>query len=92
MPIIGSRGAASGFGFGQRQGGKTFDLHYMIVAGGGSGGKDLAGGGGGGGFRLSFGSTPLSSQSEITVDGGTPYTVTIGGGGPGGQPNASGSN
>lgn len=34
MPIIGSRGAASGFGFGQRQGGKTFDLHYMIVAGG----------------------------------------------------------
>ena len=44
MPIIGSRGAASGFGFGQRQGGKTFDLHYMIVAGGGSGGKDLDGG------------------------------------------------
>ena len=67
MPIIASRGAASASGFGQRQGAKTFDLHYMIVAGGGSGGKDLAGGGGAGGFRVSFGSSPLSSQSEISA-------------------------
>ena len=57
-------------GFGAGGGKKSFDLHYMIIAGGGAGGNGLASGGGAGGFRLSFGSTPLSSQAAVTVDGG----------------------
>ena len=76
MPIIGSIGAASAGGFGQRKGKGVIDLEYLVIAGGGAGGAAFnsftAGGGGAGGH--------LSSPSlELFL--GTPYTVTVGAGG-----------
>ena len=38
MPIIGSIGAAAASGFGQRQGGKPYNVAYFVVAGGGGAG------------------------------------------------------
>jgi len=80
MPILGSFGAAAARGFGETAGGGAVEVNYLLIAGGGGGGKDLAGGGGAGGFRLSYGSTPLSSGEVIGMAPGTAYTVTIGSG------------
>lgn len=78
MPIIGSFGAGSATGFGQRRGGaapQTFD--YMFIAGGGGGYNGGSGAGaGGGGFRTNH---PGGTQIELT--GGVAYTVTVGAGG-----------
>ena len=51
----------------------TPNVEYLVVAGGGGGGNDVAGGGGAGGFRTATG---------LAVTPGTPYTVTVGAGGP----------
>lgn len=87
MPIIGSIGAGSAGGFGQRKGGpKKFDALYLVIAGGAGG--DVGGAGGGaGGYRNSNpgensgGNT--SAESAITLEAGTAYTVTVGAGGGG---------
>jgi hypothetical protein len=49
-------------------------VDYLVVAGGGGGGTNRGGGGGAGGFR---------TGSAFAVTAGTPYTVTVGGGGNG---------
>jgi hypothetical protein len=48
------------------------EVEYLVVAGGGGGGESSAGGGGAGGFRTGTGHP---------VTPGTPYTITVGGGG-----------
>ena len=50
------------------------EVEYLVVAGGGGGGLAYGGGGGAGGYRTSTSSTLLT---------GSPYTVTVGAGGPG---------
>ena len=74
MPLLGTRGAASGRGFGLQQGGNPpVDFDYLIIAGGGGGG---GGGGGAGGYRTSY-----PGGTKLTFDGGnTPITVGAGGG------------
>ena len=62
-------------------------VDYLVVAGGGGGGGPISGGGGAGGLRTSYGSTQgggQSSESSLTLDTSTNYTVTVGGGGSGG--------
>jgi hypothetical protein len=62
-------------------------VDYLVVAGGGGGGASISGGGGAGGLRTSYGSTQgggQSSESNLTLTGGTNYTVTVGAGGVGG--------
>ena len=71
------------------------EVSYMVVAGGGGGGTAIGGGGGGGGFRETkspvtpYTASPLDGYStpgnRITVSA-TPYTITVGGGGPAGTP------
>jgi len=61
-------------------------VDYLVVAGGGGGGAAISGGGGGGGLRTSYGTTRgggQSSESNLTLTGGTNYTVTVGAGGVG---------
>jgi hypothetical protein len=89
MPIIGSFGAGSAGGFGQRKGGiKLEGIDYLVLAGGGSGGASgyegsasggLGGGGGAGGYITSYG-VPERSTETITE----PVTITVGAGGAGG--------
>ena len=72
MPIIGSFGAGSAGGYGQRKGGlQPYDIDFLLVAGGGAGGG-TGGGGGAGGFRK------FTSQ---TVNPGETVTITVGTGG-----------
>jgi hypothetical protein len=49
-------------------------VDYLVVAGGGGGGFNDGGGGGAGGYRTAAG---------FSATTGTPYTVTVGGGGNG---------
>jgi alpha-tubulin suppressor-like RCC1 family protein len=49
-------------------------VEYLVVAGGGSGGYDFGGGGGAGGMLTNVG---------LAVTSGSPYSVTVGAGGPG---------
>tara|TARA_Y100000310_G_scaffold199947_1_gene199981 strand:+ start:86 stop:907 length:822 start_codon:yes stop_codon:yes gene_type:complete len=80
MPIIGSRGAGSASGFGQRGGAGGSPVDYLVVAGGGSGGGQLAGGAGAGGYRTSsYGPAPLQG-SQLLLKPETQYTVTVGAG------------
>lgn len=73
MPLIGSFGSAASKGFGQTRGGPgPYDIEYMVCAGGAGGGATSGGSGGAGGLQV---------FSSVTVDPGTPYAVTIGGGG-----------
>ena len=68
-------------------------VDYLVVAGGGAGGFSSftnqtfpAGGGGAGGLRTSYGTTSgggASSETQISLQTGTNYSVTIGGGGTG---------
>jgi hypothetical protein len=50
-------------------------VDYLVVAGGAGGGIQHSGGGGAGGFR---------TGSGFSVAGSTPYSITVGSGGPGG--------
>ena len=68
MPIIGTIGAGSAGGFGQRKGGLApVDVDYLLVAGGGGGqGGARSGGGGAGGYRTSFpGGTKLTLEGSV---------------------------
>ena len=60
---------------------------FLVIAGGGAGGYDQGGGGGAGGYRASFNSETSggggSSETALTFNSGTVYTITIGGGGAG---------
>jgi len=66
----------------------SYNIDYLVIAGGGGGGGHSgapgfsAGGGGAGGYQS------LTSQ---TVNVGTSYTVTVGGGGAGGTSSGSGT-
>jgi hypothetical protein len=73
-------------------------VSYLVVAGGGGGGSGCAGGGGGaGGFRevqsptTPYIASPLngyaSAPNRVTVTA-SPYTITVGGGGPGASLNS----
>tara|TARA_S200002703_G_scaffold159676_1_gene174047 strand:+ start:16 stop:1296 length:1281 start_codon:yes stop_codon:yes gene_type:complete len=53
----------------------TYDIEYLLVAGGGSGGSRNSGGGGAGGYTTNF------TGTKITIQAGSVYTVTVGGGG-----------
>jgi len=84
MPIIGSFGAGAAGGYGQRKGSKGPPLmDYLVVAGGGGGQQ---GGAGAGGYRTSF---PGGTQMEL--EAGTPYPVTVGAGSNPGTQRASNS-
>jgi len=65
-----------------------YSVEYIVVAGGGGGGRGRGGGGGGGGYRASITGESSgggsSAEAAITVTPGTPYPVTVGGGGLGG--------
>jgi hypothetical protein len=71
----------------------AYSVDFLVVAGGGGGGGTAstafgAGGGGAGGYRNSF-STETSggggnSETSLTFNGGTVYTITVGAGGAGG--------
>jgi hypothetical protein len=69
-----------------------YTVDFLVIAGGGGGGRctgDAApgGGGGAGGYRNSFGSETSggggSSETELSFNVGTVYTITVGGGGAG---------
>ena len=68
---------------------ESYLADWLVVAGGGSGGDCTsparhAGGGGAGGLRTSFGSTSgggASAESDMQIQGGTVYTITVGAGG-----------
>jgi len=77
---------------------QVFDVEWLVAAGGGGSGtgNDAPGGGGAGGFRNSFGSENtgggLSGEAvlaDVSPDGTTTYTVTVGAGG---STNSKGSN
>ena len=55
--------------------GHTYEVQYLVVAGGGGGGPGEQGGGGGAGGMRNV------ATKSFTVAPGTPYTVTVGGGG-----------
>lgn len=59
-------------------------VDYLVVAGGGGGGGDMGGGGGAGGLITTFGTTSgggTSSESTLSLETSTNYTVTVGPGG-----------
>ena len=75
MPLIGTFGAGSAGGFGQRKGAAVpYFVRYLVVAGGGSGGYSQGGGGGGGGYR----EIACKTAEVIT---GTDYSILVGAGG-----------
>ena len=90
MPIIGSRGAGSAGGFGQRQGGfgAPVSMDFLVIAGGGNGGSKGGVGGGGagsGGYRNSYASenSGRNSPTEANIEPrkGEVLTITVGAGG-----------
>jgi len=92
MPIIGSIGAGSAGGFGQRKGGVPFigTADFLVVAGGGGNavgqGANREAGSGAGGLRTSYGPTSgggSPAQSQLTLTEGATYTATVGAGGSG---------
>jgi hypothetical protein len=70
----------------------SYSIDFLVVAGGGGGGGGSgdagAGGGGGGGYRNSYLTETSggggSSETSLTFNVGTVYTVTVGAGGAGG--------
>jgi len=64
---------------------RPLTVDYLVVAGGGGGGFDTGGGGGAGGVKCTVGATGGSGSlpSALSVTSGTPYTITVGGGGAG---------
>ena len=87
MPLLGSFGAGGARNFGFTAGGGPYAVDYVVVAGGGNSLSSSyafgtgGGGGGAGGYRVSYntGSYDEPSVSEVTVDRGTAYTITVGG-------------
>ena len=72
--------------------GPDLDVDYLVVAGGGGGSGSAGGAGGGGGLRTSFPNTSSlagHTESSLSLDTGTTYTVTVGLGGNGGTPTNS---
>jgi hypothetical protein len=75
----------------------TYSVDFLVVAGGGGGGGSTGtqqgGGGGAGGYRNSFSTETSggggSSETELTFNTGTVYTITVGGGGAGGISDSS---
>lgn len=72
----------------------TYSVDFLVIAGGGGGGSGAnlsgnrcGGGGGAGGYRNSYLSENSggggSSETELTLEAGTVYTVTVGAGGAG---------
>ena len=72
MPAVITRGGMAAKAVGFTSGAKKITIAYLVVAGGGGGGTYDGSGGGGGGILYSASYTPIS---------GTPYIVTVGGGG-----------
>lgn len=75
----------------------TYTGDFLVVGGGGGAGyiTYYGGGGGGGGVRTSYGSTSgggSSAESDITFNGGTTYTITVGAGGSAGGGSTAGTN
>jgi len=64
----------------------SLTVDFLVIAGGGGGGSGGGGGGGAGGYRTSTGTSGGggSAESSLTLNVGTAYTVTVGGGGTGG--------
>lgn len=72
----------------------SFSVDYLVVAGGG-GGAGTGGAGGAGGLRTSYGSSSgggASAETQLSLDVGIDYTVTVGSGGTGGNYPSDGSN
>jgi hypothetical protein len=68
-------------------------VEYLVVAGGGGGGPTHGGGGGAGGLRTSYGSTTGgggTSESTLSLNIATNYSVSVGSGGSGGSNAANG--
>jgi hypothetical protein len=65
----------------------TYTVDFLVVAGGGGGGFDRGGGGGAGGYRNSYSTESSggggSSETSLTFNPGTVYTITVGDGGSG---------
>jgi hypothetical protein len=80
MPIISSFGAGSKGGFGRGGALAPVDIDYLVIAGGAGGGAGRGGGGGSGGYRTSF-----PGGTQLTLEGGASYTITVGAGGTGRQ-------
>ena len=74
---------------------QPYSASFLVIAAGGGGAYFYGGGGGAGGYRNSFGSETSggggSTESTLTFNIGTVYTVTVGGGGAGtpGTPSAN---
>jgi len=66
---------------------QTYTADFLVIAGGGGGGFDRGGGGGAGGYRNSYSTETSggggSSETSLTLNAGTVYTITVGGGGSG---------
>jgi hypothetical protein len=94
MPLLGTRAAGSikGFGLTSGQARKPYSASYLVIAGGGGGGggspnSTNGGGGGAGGYRNSYASETSggggSTETPLTFNPDTVYTITIGNGGAG---------
>jgi len=67
----------------QSEASQPITAEFLLIAGGGSGGVHNGAGAGAGGLRTSFGSTSgggASAESNLALNPGTQYTITIGGG------------
>lgn len=85
MPLIGTFGAGSAQGFGQRRGAAfPFNAEYLVIGGGGAGGLQAGGGAGAGGYRTNNGQTSGGnnpSEPALELLTGEEYQITIGSGG-----------
>jgi hypothetical protein len=70
----------------------SYSTDFLVIAGGAGASCDRSGGGGAGGYRASYNNEASgggnTSETALTLNLGTVYTVTVGTGGPG---NSSGS-
>ena len=68
---------------------QTYTSDFLVIGGGGGGAMVYGGGGGAGGYRNSFNSEASggggASETALTLEAGTVYTVTVGAGGIGAQ-------
>jgi len=74
---------------------QSYSADFLVIAGGGAGGYDQGGGGGAGGYRASFNSESSGggggSETSLTFNPATVYTITVGAGGVGVSSGASNS-
>ena len=68
---------------------QPYTADFLVIAGGAAGGGENAGGGGAGGYRNSYSTETSggggSSETGLTFNPGTVYTITVGAGGSGVQ-------